>query len=90
MTIHTLNAVGLLNLEHLVVDEYQDLNPMDLEFVDALAAQGARLFVAGDDDQSIYSFRSPPLPVFRTSSRDIPTAGSTRSPLAFGARPTSS
>jgi len=57
MAAGTLNAVGLLHLEHLVVDEYQDLNPMDLRFVDAIAAGGARLFVAGDDDQSIYSFR---------------------------------
>ncbi|GIL06877.1 MAG: DNA helicase [Betaproteobacteria bacterium] len=57
MAAGTLNAVGLLNLEHLVVDEFQDLNPMDLEFVDLMVGQGARVFVAGDDDQSIYSFR---------------------------------
>ena len=57
MAAGTLNAVGLLNLEHLVVDEFQDLNPMDLQFVDGMVAQGARVFVAGDDDQSIYSFR---------------------------------
>jgi len=57
MTAGTLNAVGLLNLEHLVVDEFQDLNPMDIQFVDEMIAQGARVFVAGDDDQSIYSFR---------------------------------
>jgi DNA helicase-2/ATP-dependent DNA helicase PcrA len=57
MAAGVLHAVGLLNLEHLVIDEFQDLNPMDLEFVDAMAAQGAQLFIAGDDDQSIYSFR---------------------------------
>ena len=57
MAAGTLNAVALLNLEDLVVDEFQDLNPMDLQFVDAMATQGARIFVAGDDDQSIYSFR---------------------------------
>ena len=57
MAAGTLNAVGLLNLEHLVVDEFQDLNPMDIQYVDAMATQGARIFVAGDDDQSIYSFR---------------------------------
>lgn len=57
MAAGTLDAVNLLGLEHLVVDEFQDLNPMDLEFVDRMAGQGARLFVAGDDDQSIYSFR---------------------------------
>ena len=53
----TLNPVQLLNIGELIVDEFQDLNPMDLEFVHAIAARGVRLFVAGDDDQSIYSFR---------------------------------
>jgi DNA helicase-2/ATP-dependent DNA helicase PcrA len=57
MAAGTLNAVGLLNLSHLVVDEFQDLNPMDLRFVDEMVRQGARVFVAGDDDQSVYSFR---------------------------------
>jgi len=57
MAAGTLNAVGLLALGHLVVDEFQDLNPMDLKFVDLMVGQGVRVFVAGDDDQSIYSFR---------------------------------
>jgi len=57
MRAGTLDPVALLNLRQLIVDEYQDLNPMDLEFVDLIAARGAILFAAGDDDQSIYSFR---------------------------------
>lgn len=44
-------------IEHLIVDEFQDLNACDQEFVSHLASRGAVLFVAGDDDQSIYSFR---------------------------------
>jgi DNA helicase II / ATP-dependent DNA helicase PcrA len=44
-------------IEHLIVDEYQDLNACDQEFIRRLARNGAMLFVAGDDDQSIYSFR---------------------------------
>ena len=44
-------------IEHLVVDEYQDLNACDQEFVRLLVSQNAILFIAGDDDQSIYSFR---------------------------------
>jgi len=47
----------LPTIEHLVVDEFQDLNACDQEFVRRLANNGATLFVAGDDDQSIYSFR---------------------------------
>ena len=52
-----LDPVGLLHLQHLIVDEYQDLNPIDQQFVDELIARGVTTFVAGDDDQSIYSFR---------------------------------
>lgn len=44
-------------VDHLIVDEFQDLNACDQEFVRYLTASGATLFVAGDDDQSIYSFR---------------------------------
>lgn len=60
--VHEMNAgnidpVTLLHIEHLIVDEFQDLNPMDLDFVNGLITRGANVFVAGDDDQSIYSFR---------------------------------
>jgi len=44
-------------IDHLIVDEFQDLNACDQEFVRRLVSGGASLFVAGDDDQSIYSFR---------------------------------
>jgi DNA helicase II / ATP-dependent DNA helicase PcrA len=53
----TLDPVALLHLEHLIVDEFQDLNPIDLQFVDEIIRRGVPTFVAGDDDQSIYSFR---------------------------------
>jgi DNA helicase-2/ATP-dependent DNA helicase PcrA len=47
----------LPTIEHLIVDEFQDLNACDQKFVRLLSSHGAVLFVAGDDDQSIYSFR---------------------------------
>src|SRR5207248_1280144 len=47
----------LLNIGHLIVDEFQDLNPMDQAFVDGVVARGPSIFIAGDDDQSVYSFR---------------------------------
>lgn len=52
-----LQADQLPTIEHLIVDEFQDLNACDQEFVRLLSANNAFLFVAGDDDQSIYSFR---------------------------------
>lgn len=53
----TLDPVALTGMTHLVVDEYQDLNLADVEFIDQLIAAGVNVFVCGDDDQSIYSFR---------------------------------
>jgi DNA helicase-2/ATP-dependent DNA helicase PcrA len=47
----------LPTIDHLIVDEFQDLNACDQKFVRLLSSHGAILFVAGDDDQSIYSFR---------------------------------
>ena len=42
--------------EHIVVDEYQDLNKADQVLIEALAGN-ASVTVVGDEDQSIYSFR---------------------------------
>ena len=43
--------------KYILIDEYQDLNACDLAVINELAKRGAELFVAGDDDQSIYGFR---------------------------------
>ncbi|MFC2020270.1 ATP-dependent helicase [Chloroflexota bacterium] len=42
---------------YVLIDEYQDLNSCDLAVVKSLSRSGAELYVAGDDDQSIYGFR---------------------------------
>ena len=52
-----LPAAELLGMRHLIVDEYQDLNPIDIQFIDRLHDDGVTVFVAGDDDQSVYAFR---------------------------------
>ncbi len=41
----------------VLVDEYQDSNKMQFEFLKALVGPSTQLVVVGDDDQSIYSFR---------------------------------
>ena len=46
-----------LRYDLLVVDEYQDLNACDLDVLHRIADRGCSLVAAGDDDQSIYSFR---------------------------------
>lgn len=44
-------------IHHLVVDEYQDLNKCDISIIKRLDDRDCELFIAGDDDQSIYGFR---------------------------------
>ena len=40
-----------------LVDEFQDINPVQFEILRLLVGSDGNLFAVGDDDQSIYSFR---------------------------------
>lgn len=43
--------------QFVLVDEYQDTNKMQCEFIDMLTGDDGNLMVVGDDAQSIYSWR---------------------------------
>ena len=43
--------------DHVLVDEYQDVNALQVEIVRALRPDGKGLTVVGDDQQAIYGFR---------------------------------
>ncbi|MBO6260571.1 MAG: ATP-dependent helicase [Lachnospiraceae bacterium] len=43
--------------KYILIDEFQDINPMQYEVIRMLAAPLNNLFIVGDDDQSIYGFR---------------------------------
>jgi DNA helicase-2/ATP-dependent DNA helicase PcrA len=44
-------------VRYLIVDEYQDVNPLQESLIGALAGLGANVCVVGDDDQTIYQWR---------------------------------
>jgi DNA helicase-2/ATP-dependent DNA helicase PcrA len=44
-------------IRYVVVDEYQDVNPLQERLIRALVRFGANLCVVGDDDQTIYQWR---------------------------------
>lgn len=45
------------DIRYVVVDEYQDVNPLQERLVRSLVQYGANLCVVGDDDQTIYQWR---------------------------------
>jgi len=45
------------HFQFILVDEYQDTNRLQSEFIDLLAARHQSVMVVGDDAQSIYSWR---------------------------------
>jgi len=80
---------------HLLVDEFQDTNRLQLRLIEALRGPKCQLMVVGDELQSIYGFRHADLDVFRQrrqaieanpSGETIPLSGNFRSrPEVIGA-----
>jgi DNA helicase-2/ATP-dependent DNA helicase PcrA len=44
--------------DHVLVDEYQDVNPGQVGLIDHFVNDGVRLWAVGDDDQTLYAFRA--------------------------------
>lgn len=57
---------------YLLVDEFQDMNPIQYELLRAWNKNGAELFVIGDPDQSIYGFRGSDAHCFSRLETDYP------------------
>ena len=46
------------SLDHVLVDEYQDVNELQVDILTALRCADPRITVVGDDAQALYSFRA--------------------------------
>lgn len=44
--------------DHVLVDEYQDVNPGQIALLDHFVRDGVGLWAVGDDDQTLYAFRA--------------------------------
>jgi DNA helicase-2/ATP-dependent DNA helicase PcrA len=59
MERHRAYAAALTGAyDHLLVDEYQDINPGQVALIDRFVSAGASLWAVGDDDQTLYAFRA--------------------------------
>ena len=52
-----LRARLAARVRHIIVDEYQDVNPVQEAVVEVLHELGATVCVVGDDDQTLYQWR---------------------------------
>src|SRR6266542_479430 len=59
-------------LRHLVVDEYQDVNPAQERLIELLTGPAVELCVVGDDDQAIYQWRGSDVGNIVTFAATIP------------------
>ena len=59
---------------YILVDEFQDINPLQYATVRLLAGDNANLFAVGDDDQSIYGFRGSAPGIMLRFPKDYPDA----------------
>jgi ATP-dependent helicase/nuclease subunit A len=83
----SLRAKLAAQVRLLLVDEFQDTDPLQVELVRALCHEnllGGKLFFVGDLKQSIYRFRGAQPQVFRALRQEMPDAG--RLPLSLNFR----
>ena len=67
-------AVWQSKYSYILIDEFQDINPMQYEVIRMLAGTRRNIFAVGDDDQSIYGFRGATPGIMLRFPEDFPGA----------------
>mgnify|MGYP001158526218 CR=1 FL=1 len=67
-------AIYSKKFRYIMIDEYQDTNPLQFQIVMKLTTQHKNLCVVGDDDQSIYSFRGADIRNILDFEKNFPNA----------------
>lgn len=64
--------------KHILVDEFQDTNPIQYAWVRLLAGNDGQVMIVGDDDQSIYGWRGAKVENIHRFIQDFPTVQTIR------------
>jgi ATP-dependent helicase/nuclease subunit A len=73
----TLRARYAERFRHVLVDEFQDTNPLQLELLERIVGPHDRLYAVGDELQSIYGFRHADVQQFRARRAALAEQGAT-------------
>jgi len=73
--------------DHLLVDEFQDVNPVQYQIVRKLGGDGSGLFVIGDPHQAIYGFRGASAALFECLLSDYPETATVRLDRTYRSTP---
>lgn len=60
-----------MRFRHILIDEFQDTNPLQYEWIKQLSGDATAVFAVGDDDQSIYAFRGADVANMRHFEREF-------------------
>lgn len=71
---HRRDKTVLRWFHHLCIDEFQDINDLQYQLVQAWSAKSATLFLIGDPDQAIYGFRGSTAHCFERFLAEHPQA----------------
>lgn len=71
-TMDFLSTIG--TFQHILVDEYQDVNRASARLIKALSEQAKSLWVVGDPRQAIYRFRGASMKNVVQFEKDFPSA----------------
>jgi len=61
----------IARLRHILIDEYQDINPLQYEFIRSLYSFTENICAVGDLDQAIYTFRGADIEFFLNFEKDF-------------------
>jgi DNA helicase-2/ATP-dependent DNA helicase PcrA len=66
-----LRAHYQARFKHILIDEFQDTNPLQYRWLKLFAGPSTAMFAVGDDDQSIYAFRGAETANMREFEREF-------------------
>jgi len=70
----TVRETWQRRFEHVLVDEFQDTNTIQYQWLRLLSVRTGNLFAVGDDDQSIYGWRGARVENLLSFDKDFPGA----------------